>query len=76
MISFLSSSLEFLLADVGAIFVWTEGIYRSTADLAFNLTHQTVVPYLIHRGYEYEYNLICAINLNLNLNLNSCFAFS
>ena len=50
MISSLSSSLEFLLADVGAIFVWTEGIYRSTADLAFNLTHQTVVPYLIHRN--------------------------
>ena len=35
---------------MGSVFVWTEGLYRHTAEQAFLLTEEMVVPYLVHRG--------------------------
>jgi hypothetical protein len=46
----LLSITDFLLTDVGSVFVWTEGLYRHAAEQAFLLTEEMVVPYLVHRG--------------------------
>jgi hypothetical protein len=48
-LSYSALLLEYVLSDVGAVFEWTESVYRQTAEQAFRVTEEIVVPYLVHR---------------------------
>ena len=40
---------DFLLQDVGTIFQWAADMYKTTANEAFTVSRQILVPYLIHK---------------------------
>ena len=40
---------DFLLQDVGTIFQWAADMYKTTANEAFAVSRQVLVPYLIHK---------------------------
>ena len=40
---------DFVLQDVGTIFQWAADMYKTTANEAFAVSRQILVPYLIHK---------------------------